>query len=492
MYRTPFQNVDSYKLSHWLQYPDSVGKVYSNFTPRKSIDGKRDRFVFFGLQAFLRKLTCAFADNFFALPEEAAVEDYVQFYWAFFGSEPCDSLKSKVRELHQLGYLPITVKALREGSIVRHGVPVLTVINTDDRFGWVTNFIESWMSAELWGPCTSATTAWMYRREFDRYAAETSDQDFMPAFQGHDFSFRGMWGIEAASMSGAAHLLSFGGTDTCPALNWIEKYYPGDNGFIGTSVPATEHSVMCAGGQDDEEGTFRRLMKIHPSGILSVVSDTWDFWHVVTNILPKLKDEIMQRDGKLVIRPDSSPKTPVEIICGDPDAPEGSPEWKGLIRCLHEAFGAERNSKGYLQLDPHIGAIYGDSITLEYQQRILQGLKDLGYSSTNIVLGIGSYTYTYVTRDTHGLAMKATAVVTRDGTVVPIFKDPKTDRGGKKSHRGMLAVVEQDGEYGVVQDASFPVTGDMLEMVYSCGVFERIQTFADVRHTLRRHSEALQ
>lgn len=493
LFRTPFQYVDSYKLSHWLQYPDNVGKVYSNFTPRKPIDSSRNMFVFFGLQAFLRKLQGVFRHQFFNLPESTAVSDYAEFYEAFFGVPPEQALIDKVRELHTFGRLPLEIRALPEGTVVPHGVPVLTVVNTDDRFAWVTNFIESWMSAELWGPCTSATTAAMYRAQFDLYAKETSDQDFMPAFQGHDFSFRGMWGLEAASMSAAAHLLSFNGTDGCPAFNWIETYYFGDNGFLGTSVPATEHSVMCAGGKDDERETFLRLMRLHPKGILSVVSDTWDFWHVVTQILPSIKDEIMARDGKLVIRPDSSPKTPVEIICGDPYAEEGTPERKGLIRCLHEIFGAEKNSKGYWQLDSHIGAIYGDSITLEYQERILEGLKQAGYSSTNVVLGIGSYTYTYVTRDTHGCAMKATAVVTKDGEIVPIYKSPKTDKGGKKSHRGILAVVERNGWLDVVQDcSSFDTPGDLLEPVYRNGEILRTQSFADVRAVLASYMQAKQ
>lgn len=493
IFRTPFQFVDSYKLSHWLQYPDNVGKVYSNFTPRKPIDPARSMFVFFGLQAFLSKLDSVFCHQFFILPQSIAVSDYAEFYEAFFGHEPEQQLLDKVAELHQYGTLPLEIRALPEGTVVPHGVPVLTVVNTDDRFAWVTNFIESWMSSELWGPCTSATTAMMYRAKFDHYARLTSDQDFMPAFQGHDFSFRGMFGLEAASMSAAAHLLSFNGTDGCPAFNWIGTYYPGANGFLGTSVPATEHSVMCAGGKDDERETFLRLMELHPTGILSVVSDTWDFWHVVTKILPSIKNEIMARDGKLVIRPDSSPKTPVEIICGDPEAEDGSPERKGLIRCLHEVFGAEKNSKGYWQLDSHIGAIYGDSITFEYQDRILEGLKQKGYSSTNVVLGIGSYTYTYVTRDTHGCAMKATAVVLKDGTIVPIYKAPKTDKGGKKSHRGILAVVERDGWLDVLQDCpTFDTPGDLLEPVYREGQMLRTQSFADVRNVLAKYVQVKQ
>src|SRR6185436_2028771 len=168
--------------------------------------------------------------------------------------------------------------------------------------------------------------------------------------------------------------------------------------MIGVSVPATEHSVMCMGTQEKEIETFRRLFKLYPQGILSVVSDTWDYWSVLLEILPQLKGEIMARNGKLVIRPDSSPKTPLEIICGDPDAPEGSPEWKGSIQILWELFGGTTNAAGFKELDPHIGLIYGDSITLTLAKNINERLKTKGFASTNWVAGIGSYTYQYNTR----------------------------------------------------------------------------------------------
>jgi nicotinamide phosphoribosyltransferase len=306
MYRTPFQFADSYKLSHWIQYTEDVAYVYSNLTPRSASRSKSDRFVFFGLQAFLKKLQATFDRDFFALGVTEAVADFSLFHSDFFGAKPSPQQIECVVNLHGIGYLPLVFKALPEGTVVKHGIPVLTVMNTDPRVPWLTNFIESWMSAELWGPCTSATTAFDYRCNFDCYANETSEQDFMPEFQGHDFSFRGMFGLEASSMSSAAHLLSFKGTDTLHARNWICENYDAMRYFnmvewnpgLGTSVPATEHSVMSAGGMENEKDTFHRLLKLYPTGILSVVSDTWDFWAVVTEILPSLKSEIMARDGK--------------------------------------------------------------------------------------------------------------------------------------------------------------------------------------------------
>ena len=492
-----FANADAYKLSHWDMLPENVQYVYSNLTPRKSLRPGIDKFVFFGLQAFIQKLHTEFQKHFFLLPRVYAVREYIEFYKEFFGAAPKESLVRCVESLHGLGFLPIEILALPEGNVVDHGIPVCVIFNTRPGFAWLPNFIESWLSAEIWLPSTSATTAFYYRKKFDEFAAKTSDQDFMPEFQGHDFSFRGMCGIEAASMSGAGHLLSFKGTDTLPAIAWIEKYYgPTEGMMIGTSVPATEHSVMCAGGKETELETFRRLLKLYPTGILSVVSDTWDFWQVVTQILPQLREEIMARDGKLVIRPDSG--DPVKILCGDSTvriSPKASQEetlarhaaFHGLIQSLFEIFGGTVNSKGYIDLDPHIGAIYGDSITLERQAMILGRLQRKGFASTNVVLGIGSYTYQYVTRDTHGLAVKATAVGDADNNITPIYKDPKTDTSGKKSAKGLLAVNleydEADGEYFTLrQEATVAeMRASDLQTVYRDGDIANRRTFIQIR-----------
>lgn len=202
-----------------------------------------------------------------------------------------------------------------------------------------------------------------------------------------------------------------------------------------------------------ELNNLQQILKLYPEGIVSVVCDTYDFWELVTETVPKLKSEILARNGKFVIRPDSSKKTPVEVLCGDPEAEVGSPEYKGLVELLWEIFGGEINSKGFKQLDPHIGAIYGDSITLEYQMQILYQLRAKGFSSTNIVLGIGSYTYQYVTRDTHGFAFKATAMqLIGEDKWIPIFKDPKTSSTQKKSAKGLLAVVQDAHHVRLVQN----------------------------------------
>ena len=313
-----------------------------------------------------------------------------------------------------------------------------------------------------------------------------SDKGFIP-WQGHDFSFRGMSGIEDAVLSGAAHLLSFAGTDTIPAIDFLEEYYGAnaEQELIGGSVAATEHSVMCMGTQDDELGTFRRLIEeVYPTGIVSIVSDTWDFWQVITSFLPALKSTILSRDGKVVIRPDSG--DPVKIIAGDKDAPVGSPAYKGAIECLWETFGGTITEKGYRLLDPHIGLIYGDSITPDRQVSILNGLKEKGFASYNVVLGIGSFTYEYVTRDTFGFAMKATyGEVYGEGRA--IFKDPKTDDGTKKSAKGLLKVFRNSatGKLDVKDECSWEEenTGELIT-VFKDGKLVVHQSLAEIRKKL--------
>lgn len=482
---TPFQNSDSYKLSHWGQYPEGTNYIYANMTPRYSLRDGIDRFVFFGLQAFLGQLATTFNMDFFEKDRVVAMSEFHDFYTRFFGSPPSQKQLASVRDLYDLRYLPIRVHALPEGSVVPHGIPVLTVESTHPTLFWFSQWIESWMSSEIWQLSTSATTAFYYRQVFNAYARDTSDEDFMPAFQGHDFSMRGMPGLEAGRASAAAHLLSFTGSDSLAAFRWIDCWYPGtpDTELLGTSVPATEHSVMCAGEEGGEFQTYERLLDLYPTGIISVVSDTWDFWQVVTEYLPELKGRIMARDGKLVIRPDSG--DPADILCGDPNA-NTEHERQGLIQCLWNVFGGTVNSKGYKQLDGHVGAIYGDSITLDRQEDILHRLAVKGFSSTNVVLGIGSFTYQYVTRDTHGIAIKATVVGNATGKH-PISKSPKTGDGSKKSSRGFLAVErDDDGEYFLLDGIEEPVQS-LLEPVFCDGKMLRTQSFSQVREVVNAH-----
>ena len=442
----PHTACDFYKIGHREMYEEGTSIIYTNFTPRSSRLASvirtmyDDKVVFFGLQGFMKwYLIDTWNQNFFSQPKDKVAEEYRSRVANGLTLENVDT--SHIEALHDLGYLPLSIKALKEGSQVDIKVPVLTIVNTHPDFFWLPNYIESIISSELWKSCTTATTAYQYRKLLDKYADITgSPKDFV-LWQGHDFSFRGLSGIHDAASSGAGHLLSFLGTDTIPAMDYVEDYYGAKNTFIGGSVPASEHSVMCLSGSDNEVETFRRLIQdTFPTGVVSVVSDSWDYWKVITEYASQLKDIIMSRKpnsiglSKVVFRPDSG--DPVKIITGltyvdipdlgyegwsvidtydsnnsdlpslvkydgkfynyetDYDCAEyGSTfdhrviireevplhEVKGSVECLWDIFGGTTTSTGYKLLDSHVGLIYGDSITLERANEIMKRLEAKGF-----------------------------------------------------------------------------------------------------------------
>ncbi|MEG0343691.1 MAG: nicotinate phosphoribosyltransferase [Acinetobacter sp.] len=450
----PLNAIDFYKADHRRQYPVGTEYVYANFTPRSSrlanmLPGFDEKIVFFGLQGFIQHfLIETWNEGFFQQDKTKVVTAYKRRMDGALGdgAVPVEHIEA----LHDLGYLPIRIKALAEGSRVNIRVPVLTIINTLPEFFWLTNYLETVLSAELWKSCTTATIAYEYKRLLTEYALETGAPLDFVAIQGHDFSSRGMSGIYDATQNGVGHLTSFIGTDAVSAIDYAEEYYDA-SGVIGVSVPATEHSVMCMGSEDKEIDTFRRLIcELYPSGVVSIVSDTWDFWRVITEFTVELKDEILARQpnalglAKLVFRPDSG--DPVKIICGDPDAEIGSPAYKGAVECLWEIFAGTFTEKGYKVLNERVGLIYGDSITLERASKILKGLEAKGFASNNVVFGIGSYTYNYLTRDTFGFAVKATWGQV-NGIPRELFKDPITDSGVKKSAKGLLRVEKSENDF---------------------------------------------
>lgn len=512
----PLHAADFYKTGHVIQYPPGTTAVYSNYTPRSSVhanvsslfDGK---VVFVGLQGVIEwLLTDLWQKEFFNQDRENILRAYEARVGRGLGIQ--SAKVDHIGALWDLGYLPIKIKALPEGSRVDIRVPVFTVTNTHPDFYWLTNYIETQLSAEIWKTITSATTAFEYRRIFEHYAEATGAPTEFISWQGHDFSMRGMSGIHDAAQTGIGHLCSFYGTDTIPALDYLERYYCGGDSFLGGSVPATEHSVMCMGGEDDEYGTFKRLItETYPSGIVSIVSDTWDFWHVITKTALDLKDEILARkpdalgNAKVVFRPDSG--DPVKILTGYMDHEtikhfdydsgritkitdfEGNTltdaEIRGAVECLWDIFGGDINSRGFKSLNPRVGLIYGDSITLERQEQILYRLMMKGFASNNVVLGIGSYTYQMVSRDTFGQAIKATWGVV-DGKPRELSKDPKTDKSGKKSAKGLLRVEQEDGKFVLYDQQTVDQEAQgLLKTVWENGKFVgEKQTIADIRSRL--------
>ena len=501
-------NMDGYKSCHHKCYSPHTEKVYSTWTPRKSRMEGVNKVVFFGLQYFIKDyLIDSFNHTFFNRPKDevmAEIKRIMKYYNGDINTKHWESL-------YDLGYLPLKIDALPEGTLTPIRCPMFTIENTLSEFYWLTNFIETIMSTEIWKPMTSATIALQYRKICEKWAEKTCDDNSHIDYQGHDFSYRGMASQDAGCSSGAGHLLSFKGTDTIPAILWLEKYYNAncEKELVGCSIPATEHSVAetniieiqemltynsgPAIGQILEKRNLQnkplkelskrfeqhpedidnqrrelaellymdRLLDVYPSGIFSYVSDTYNLWAVLTDILPILKDKIISREGKVVIRPDSG--DPCDIICGlntkqvitykDDNitvkqcdfsaAPYTKEQDKGVIELLWDVFGGTINSKGYKVLDSHIGCIYGDAITLERAEEICRRLESKGFASSNVVFGIGSYTYNMNTRDTFGFALKTTYAQV-NGKELLLYKDPITDDGTKKSQKGMVSVFRDE------------------------------------------------
>lgn len=476
---------DFYKISHRSMYPVGTELVYSTWTPRASRMKDVTEVVSFGQQAFVKNfLVDFFNENFFGRSKTDVIKEYTRIISKTLGVENPEV--KHIEELHDLGYLPLLIKAVPEGTIVPLRTPILTIENTDKRFFWLTNFIESLASCELWQATTSATVANEYRKILEKASIETVGDIGFCQFQGHDFSMRGMSSLGSVLSSGMGHLLSFVGTDSIPAIQAAEYYYGAnvDKELVGTSIPATEHSIQCA-YDNDMEYLDNMLTRVHPAGFVSIVSDGYDFWDVIGRVVPALKDKIMARDGRVVIRPDSG--DPVLIVCGDPEG-KTELERKGAIEALWDIFGGTVSSKGFKILDSHIGLIYGDAITLVRAKEIMERLAKKGFASINAVLGIGSYTYQFNTRDTFGFALKSTLCVI-NGKEKPIFKDPKTDNGIKKSQKGKVAVVRgADGKITFTDEHALNdvVVGDMLQPIFKNGAVKNVQTFSEIRHTLRK------
>jgi len=484
---------DFYKQGHFKMYPEGTTKIYSNLTPRKSRIPGINHAVLFGTQYFIKEyLIKQWNDNFFTKKWEDISLEYTTIINSTLGPDAISI--NHVHELHKLGYLPLSIKSLPEGSKVPIRCACLTITNTVDHAYWLVNFLETILSTVTWSPSTVATIAQELKRVLMKYAKETGNEAFVQ-WQGHDFSMRGMSSLESACVNGGAHLTSFTGTDTIPAIQWLKEYYCADytKMLVGASVPATEHSIMCMGSQEGELSTFKRLLDLFPRGILSVVSDTWSLMKVVLEILPALKEQILAREGTLTIRPDSFWTDPVDCLCGfdgyhpqmaNMGAAEIEVVRKGLIESLWDLFGGTVNIKGYKELDPHIFAIYGDSITIDRATKISERLKEKGFASTNCFYGVGSFSYQFNTRDVLGFAVKATYGVV-NGEARNIFKDPITDDGMKKSAKGLLRVDKINGEYVMRDCVSIEEEkgGELLEVFRDSKLLIET-TLTEVRHRI--------
>lgn len=472
---------DTYKQCHDWMYPKGLTKLVSYWVPRKSMLENQEKMVFFGLQAFIKEyLGECFQTDFFDLTENAVVSIYVDSMNIQIGNENYGI--DKIINLHRLGYLPLEIRALPEGTLVPMGVPCIEITNTHDDFAWLVQWIECILQVELWKPCCHATIGYMYRNIADYWYKKTVDgisSDMACA----DFGMRGMSCMDEAIRCSASWLLSFNKTSTIPSIKYIDKYYSADckNNGLGLGAVSTEHSVMGANYSiDGDEITFvkRLLNELYPNTSFSMVSDTYDYWNMINNILPQCKEEIMNHKGKLLVRPDSGDIVEISVK---------------TVENLWDIFGGTVNSKGYKVLDPHIGIIYGDGCTLSNVDTIWMELEQRGFAANNIAYGVGAFCFSaivenekliVVTRDTFGIAMKATYGII-NGKKVMIYKDPKTDTSKlKKSHKGCCVVYKEEGMLKC-KDGLFEMNdSSLLQPVYRNGRLLKEDSFMDIRNRM--------
>lgn len=437
MYKTnPMLLIDFYKAVHAEMLPKQLTKSVSYFTPRMSRIKRCDKVVMFGLQGFIKTyLIDYFNSEFFGKPFYQVVGEYKRIMDATLGA---DAYKiDKIKALHSLGYLPIEIHAVEEGTLVPMHVPMFSITNTHDDFAWLPQSLESLISAEMWHPMIAATVGYTYRVIVNKYYDLTCDDSIAKARALGAFDFRGEECLQSAEKAGAGWCLSFLNTATVPTIPYLERNYNCDctKEPVAFGSPSTEHSVMCSNFavDGDEITLLRRLLtEIYPKTSFSAVLDSYDYWNVVENILPQLKKEILEHEGCMLIRGDSGDC--VDVVTR-------------TVFKLWDIFGGTVNSKGYKVLDPHVKAIYGDSITVQRCEEIYKILTENGFACSNVALGVGSFSFQCIeedgelkpfTRDTFSSCIKATYCEI-DGTPYPIFKNPK-DGGFKKSQKGCCVV----------------------------------------------------
>ena len=478
----PMLLCDFYKTVHSDMINPKMTKSMSYYTPRMSRVKRWDKVVMFGVQMFCKTwLIDYFNDNFFNLSEDEVVAEYkrvldVTLGKGIYGTE-------KIRKLHQLGYLPIEIIALPEGTMVPVHVPMFGITNTHNDFAWLPQALESLISAEMWYPQITATVGKTYRDIVNKYYAETVEDDVPRAKALGAFDFRGDMCVDAALKAGAGWCLSFLNTATVPAIPYLEAMFNCDctKEPVAYGAVSTEHFVMCSNyAVDGDEITFLRKMltELYPNTSFSCVLDSYDYWNVIDNILPQLHDEIMAHNGCMLMRGDSGDC--VEVVT------------KTVFK-LWEQFGGTINTKGYKVLDPHVKAIYGDSITVQRCEEIYEILKNAGFACSNVALGVGSFSMHCIeeenmlkpfTRDTFSSCIKA-CYAEVDGKCYPIFKNPK-DGGFKKSQKGLCYVYEENGElkYKDEYTSENIPDGNLLETVFKDGKLIKDYTLNEIRQRL--------
>ncbi len=447
-------NADSYKASHFLQYPPNTTQVSSYIEAR---GGQYKNAVFFGLQMFIKEYLTKPITN-------ADVDEAKIIFDAHGVPFNEDGWRYIVNEYD--GFLPIEIEAIPEGTVIPVKNAMVQVINTDPNCAWLTSYVETALLRAVWYPTTVATVSWNCRQVIQRYMEETSESTDGIGFKLHDFGARGATTEEAAAVGGAAHLVNFQGTDTISGIIAARRYYGAE--MAGFSIPAAEHSTITSWGKDNETAAFENMLDQFsgPGKIVAVVSDSYDLWNAIDNIWgDELRAKVESTGGTLVVRPDSG--DPISIVTE-------------TIERLMKNFGYEVNAKGYRVLPDCIRVIQGDGISQQTIEAILEAMKQRKQSADNVAFGMGGELLQKVNRDTMKFAMKASAAKV-DGIWRDVFKDPITDQG-KRSKKGRLAVIRSaTGEVKTVRAQDIGQGENIMATVFKNGEIIKEYGFDEVR-----------
>lgn len=444
-------DADSYKHSHFLQYPENAQYISSYIEARdEDVD-----IVFFGLQTLLMKWEANPVTS--QVIEEAA--SYLDPHGVPWNREGWEYIRTQ-----HAGKLPLSIEAVPEGTVVRGKNVLVQVTNTDPQCAWLVSFVETALLRAVWYPSSVATLSRECKKVILKYMEETSESVSGVEFKLHDFGARGATCEEAAGLGAAAHLINFKGTDTLSGLRVAREVY-GEH-CAGFSIPAAEHSTITSWGKPGEVDAYRNMIRQFggQGKIFAVVSDSYDLEYAVRHLWgEELKKEVISNGGTLVVRPDSG--DPVSIV-------------RDTILALMDAFGCEFNSKGFKVLPPFLRVIQGDGINRDSIEAILAEMTRHRLSADNIAFGMGGALLQGVVRDTYKWAMKASAICIQ-GQWRDVFKDPITDPG-KRSKKGVLALVKEDGVWATVRKDELGERFNHLTPVYAGGLV-KFSLFPEIR-----------
>lgn len=451
---------DSYKVSHYKQYPPNTQKVYSYFESR---GGEFDKTVFFGLQYFLKRYLQG------VVISKEKIEEAAVIFSQHFGDDKLFNKEGWYRLLEKHnGKLPVKIKAVPEGTLVNTHNVLMTIENTDEEFYWLTNYLET-LLVQVWYPTTVATLSYHCKQMMKDYAEVTGTDISSLDFKLHDFGFRGVSSVESAMIGGLAHLLNFKGTDTVASLVCAKDYYNSTQ-CPAFSIPAAEHSTITSWGKDKEKEAYENMLEQYPTGLVACVSDSYDIYKACENIWGKqLREKVLQRDGCLVIRPDSG--DPEEVVVK-------------VLQILDNKFGSTINEKGYKVLNNKVRVIQGDGVNFESIESILQNMVVNGFAVDNIAFGMGGALLQKLNRDTQKFAFKCSAIKKHDEWC-EVYKKPVTDKG-KDSKKGLLKLIKVENKYYTVQidNKDTKWSEDKLVTVFEDGEIKKEYAFEECRSNL--------